>query len=99
MEAIGLGPMGVLPACQRQSIGSALVNAGLEVCRTTNSGLVVVLGHPEYYPWFGFTSSKPHGIVWEREVPEEVFMVKELRKGALAQTRGMVTYRPEFDHV
>ncbi|ETX07609.1 MAG: hypothetical protein ETSY2_10210, partial [Candidatus Entotheonella gemina] len=62
-------------------------------------GVVVVLGHPHYYPKFGFTPSKPHGIEWEHEVPEDVFMVKELQPGALAQTRGVVKYRPEFNEV
>ncbi len=97
IEAIGLGPMAVSPEFQRQGIGSQLVEASLEACRQTDYGIIVVLGHPEYYPRFGFTPSKPHGIVWERDVPEEVFMVKELKEGALVQTQGVVKYRPEFD--
>jgi putative acetyltransferase len=60
---------------------------------------VVVLGHAQYYPRFGFTPAKPYGIVWEHDVPEEVFMVQELKAGALAQTQGVVKYRPEFDSV
>jgi putative acetyltransferase len=99
IAAIGLGPMAVLPAFQRQGIGSQLMEAGLEACRKTAYGIVVVLGHPAYYPRFGFTPSKPHGIVWERDVPEEVFMVQELKEGALAKTKGVVTYRSEFDDV
>lgn len=99
IDALGLAPMAVLPAFQRQGIGSQLVEAGLEACRQTNYGVVVVLGHPEYYPRWGFMPSKPHGIVWEHDVPEEVFMVKELQEGALAQTQGVVKYRAEFDHV
>jgi putative acetyltransferase len=99
IEAIGLGPMAVLPEFQRQGIGSQLVKAGLDTCRQTDYGVVVVLGHPEYYPRFGFTPSKPHGIVWEHDVPEEVFMIKELQQGALTHTQGVVKYRAEFDHV
>jgi len=99
IEAIGLGPMAVLPEFQHQGIGSRLVESGLEACRQTDYGIIIVLGHPEYYPRFGFTPSKPHGIVWERDVPEEVFMVKELKEGALAQMQGVVKYNPEFDHV
>lgn len=99
VEAIGLGPMGVLPACQRQGIGSQLVEAGLAACRQTDYGIVVVLGHPAYYPRFGFTPSKAHGIVWEHAVPEEAFMVQALTEGALARTQGVVNYHPEFDHV
>jgi putative acetyltransferase len=91
--------MAVLLDYQRQGIGSQLVKAGLATCRTTDSGLVVVLGHPTYYPRFGFTPSKPYGIVGERDVPEDVCMVQALHARVLAQTRGVVKYRPEFDYV
>lgn len=99
MAALGLAPMSILPAYQRQGIGSQLVKAGLQACGDTDYGIVVVLGHPEYYPRFGFTPSKPYGIVWEHEAPEAAFLVKELTEGVLAQTRGVVRYRPEFDAV
>ncbi len=99
IDALGLGPMAVLPEFQHQGIGSRLVESGLEACRQTDYGIIIVLGHPEYYPRFGFTPSKPHGIVWERDVPEEVFMVKELKEGALVQTQGVVKYNPEFERV
>lgn len=98
-DALGLGPMGVLPTHQRQGIGSQLVESGLQACRDIGGGVVVVLGHPHYYPRFGFTPTKPYGIVWERDAPEEAFMVQELRQGMLAQIRGVVKYRPEFDAV
>ena len=62
-------------------------------------GVVVVLGHPHYYPRFGFTPAKPLGIVWEHDASEEAFMVQVLREGALTQTKGVVKYRPEFDVV
>jgi predicted N-acetyltransferase YhbS len=79
----------MLVGCQaRSSEGNA--------CHHTPYGVVVVLGHPHYYPRLGFTPAKPLGIMWEHEVPEEAFMVKEIHKGALAQTRGVVKYRPEF---
>ncbi len=98
-DAIGLAPMAVLPEHQRTGIGSQLVKAGLEACKELGYGIVIVLGHPEYYPKFGFTPSKPFGIVWEHDVPEEVFMVKELQDRALVQKKGVVRYRPEFDAV
>jgi putative acetyltransferase len=91
--------MAVLPAYQRRGIGSQLVEAGLIACHNTPYGVVVVLGHPYYYPRFGFVPAKPLGIVWEHDVPNEAFMVQALREGALTQTKGVVKYRPEFQAV
>ena len=97
--ALGLGPMAVLPEYQSQGRGSQLVEAGLEECRKAGHEAVVVLGHPGFYPRFGFVPSKRLGIKWEKDVPEEVFMVVELREGALAGRGGIVKYLPEFDGV
>lgn len=99
VDAIGLGPMAVLPEWQRQGVGAQLIETGLETCRDTGVGLAVVLGHPGYYPRFGFTPAKPYGIVWEHEAPAEAFMVRALQPEALARTQGVVRYRPEFDRV
>jgi putative acetyltransferase len=88
--------MAVLPECQRQGIGSLLVRAGLEACRSAGHDAVVVLGHPEFYPRFGFVAADTKGLRCEYEVPREAFMVLELRPAALAETRGVVRYRPEF---
>jgi putative acetyltransferase len=98
-EALGLGPMAVLPAYQRKGIGSRLVQAGLEECRRAGHEVVVVLGHPEYYPRFGFLPAKRFGIRYEEEVPEEAFMLVELREGALAGRIGILRYQPEFGSV
>jgi putative acetyltransferase len=96
IAALGLAPMAVLPAYQRRGIGSQLVEAGLTACHHTPYGIVVVLGHPHYYPRFGFVPAKPLGIMWEHDAPDEAFMVKEIQEGALARTQGVVKYRPEF---
>ena len=95
-EAVVLAPMAVLPAYQKQGIGGQLVRVGLEECRNLGCEVVVVLGHPTYYPRFGFVPAKPKGITCEFEVPEEAFMVLELREGALTGRSGMVKFRPEF---
>jgi putative acetyltransferase len=94
--AMALGTLAVLPERQRQGIGSHLVSAGLEACLAAGHEVVVVLGHPHYYPRFGFRIAAPLGIRWEMPAPDEAFMVRELREGALAGRRGVVRYLPEF---
>lgn len=95
-EAIALAPMAVLPEYQRKGIGSQLVYAGLDECRSLGHQVVVVLGHPNYYPRFGFVPARPKGINCEYEVPEEAWMILELQEGALAGRRGTVRFQPEF---
>jgi len=95
-EAISLAPMAVLPVYQRGGIGSQMVRAGLEECRRLGHEAVVVLGHPDYYPRFGFVMAGPRGIDCEFEAPEEAWMVLELRQGTLAGRRGRVRFQPEF---
>lgn len=90
---MGLGPMAVAPGHQRKGIGSALVRAGMEMCKQLGFGAVVVLGHPEYYPRFGFLPSARLGIVYEYEVPEDVFMAAELQPGYLRDATGIIKYR------
>lgn len=93
----GLGPMAVLPSHQRQGIGSALVEEGLNRCRERGCNAVVVLGHPEYYPRFGFVPASRYGIDSEYDVPDEVFMLVELEAGALQNASGRVTYDDAFN--
>jgi len=95
-EAIALGTMAVLPIYQSKGIGSQMVRAGLEECRRLGHEVVVVLGHPDYYPRFGFVVAGPKGIDCEFEAPEEAWMVLELREGVLAGRRGTVRFQPEF---
>ena len=97
--AIGLGPMAVLPEHQNQGIGSELVREGLRECRRLGENIVVVLGHPNYYPRFGFVPASSKGLRSEYDVADEVFMVAELTEGALNERRGLVKYHPEFSKV
>jgi putative acetyltransferase len=92
----GLGPMSVRPEYQRQGIGGRLVRAGLEECGRRGYAAVVLVGHPEYYPRFGFGPAHRHGLECEFPVPPEAFMVLELEAGALRGLTGVVRYRPEF---
>ena len=95
-EAIALAPMAVLPAYQRKGIGSQLVRSGIKECQHLGHEIIVVLGHPNYYPRFGFVPAKPKGIKCEFEVPDEAWMILELREGALAGRQGTVSFQPEF---
>ena len=95
-EAISLAPMAVLPAYQRKGIGSQLVQVGLKECYQLGHEVVVVVGHPDYYPRFGFVPAKTKGIDCEFGVPNEAWMVLELREGALAGRKGTVKFQPEF---
>jgi len=96
LRIMGLAPMAVAPEHQRKGIGSALVRAGLEKCKQLNFGAVVVLGHPPYYPRFGFSPSTRFGIDCEYEVPAEAFMVVELQPGFLRGASGKVKYHSAF---
>jgi len=94
--AMGLAPMAVAPEYQRQGVGSLLVREGLEKCKLIGHYVVFVLGHPEYYPRFGFNPASSKGLRSEYDVSDEAFMLAELRPDALAGRSGLVRYRPEF---
>jgi putative acetyltransferase len=93
----GLGPMSVLPEHQRGGIGSKLIRAGLDACRQRGYSAVVVVGHPEYYPRFGFEPAHTRGLTLpDFEVPQDVFMVIELDATVRDRLKGAVRYRSEF---
>ncbi len=98
LGGMGLAPMAVLPGKQRSGIGSALVKAGLARLREMNCPFVIVLGHPAYYPRFGFVPASRAGLCsqWPG-VPDEAFMVLALDPGRLSGVHGTARYRPEFD--
>jgi putative acetyltransferase len=96
LSAVGLAPMAVAPEFQRQGIGSELIRHGLEECRRRGHDLVVVVGHPEYYPRFGFETASTKRVQCEFTVPDEAFMVAELKPGVLAGRAGVVRYHEAF---
>jgi len=99
LKIMGLAPMAVLSNYQNKGIGSALVQAGLEHCLSLGYDAVVVLGHPDYYPKFGFAASVKYGIKSEYEVPDEVFMILELIPRSLKNHEGVIKYHEAFNSV
>ena len=95
-QIMGLAPMAVLPSRQRQGIGSALVRTGLDECRRFGFSAVVVLGHADYYPRFGFVPASTFGLRSEYSVPDDVFLAIELSPDALRQRAGTIRYHPAF---
>ncbi|PRT03331.1 GNAT family N-acetyltransferase [Bacillus wiedmannii] len=96
VESLALAPVSVARGHQKKGIGGKLIGAALEKAKELGYGSVVVLGHPEYYPKFGFKKASEWNIKAPFEVPEEVFMVVELRENALQGVEGIVQYSSAF---
>ena len=96
LKVMGLAPLAVATDRQRQGIGTALVHAGLDECWQLGAAAVAVLGHAHYYPRFGFVPASQFGLMSQYEVPDDVFMIVEGRRGALAGKHGLLRYHPAF---
>lgn len=94
LQGAALAPMAVRPEFQKRGIGARLVREGIEACRTRGVDVIVVLGHPTYYPRFGFSAQTARNLV--APFSGEAFMALELRSGALKNEIGTVTYAPAF---
>lgn len=94
VAALCLAPCAVLPRFQRTGAGSAAITAGLEAARAMGERFVVVLGHPRFYPRFGFGPASAHGITLSIEVPDEALMALALDNGRLPG--GQVRYAAPF---
>jgi putative acetyltransferase len=94
-----LGPMAVLPEYQRQGIGSKLIEAGNRKLKDAGCPFIIVVGHADYYPRFGFRPASDHGIKCEWDVPDEVFMLLVLDKAKMKGVSGLAKYRHEFSSV
>jgi putative acetyltransferase len=94
-----LGPMAVLPAHQRQGIGSRLIDAGNRKLEIARCPFILVVGHAAYYPRFGFRPASTYGIVCEWDVPDNVFMVLVTDPEKICEVSGLARYRPEFSNV
>jgi len=94
VSAGALAPAAVLPGHQRRGIGEQLIRCGLDRLRAQGERIVIVLGHPDYYSRFGFSSEKARFL--ESPFPPEAFMALELSSGALEGVRGKVRYPAAF---
>lgn len=97
-EGMGLAPMAVLPSRQRQGIGTQLVDSGLRILKEKGCPFVIVLGHPEYYPRFGFQAASGCNIrtQWDG-VPDDAFMILVMDHEAMQNVSGVATFRDEFN--
>lgn len=98
-ESLALAPVAVLPEYQRQGIGEKLIRTGLERAKALHFKSVIVLGHAQYYPKFGFEPADKWQIKAPFEVPAEVFMGLELVPDGLKNVHGTVIYPKAFEMV
>jgi predicted N-acetyltransferase YhbS len=94
--SLALAPVAVLPAYQKQGIGGKLIEEGHRIARDLGYGSIIVVGHPAYYPRFSYTRASTWAIQAPFDVPDEAFMVLELREGGLKGVSGMIAFAPEF---
>ncbi|MCT8977912.1 N-acetyltransferase [Clostridium sp. CX1] len=94
--SLALGPLSVVPELHGKGIGGKLIIKGHEIAKNLGFGSVIVLGHPAYYPRFGYVPASNWGIKAPFEVPDECFMAMELIEGSLKSVSGVVQYAKEF---
>ena len=99
IPALSLAPMSVLPENQNRGTGSALVRRGLEECARLGHRIVIVLGHPNFYPRFGFSARMAMDLRCPYDAPGEAWMAIEIVPGALDDVKGTVVYPPAFQEV
>ncbi len=95
-----LAPLAVLPENQKQGVGGKLIEKGLEILKESGVDLVFVLGHPEYYPKFGFNPAGEKGFEAPYHIPPEcaeAWMVQELRPGVIGSVKGKVQCSDELN--
>ncbi|MDT9689952.1 bifunctional class I SAM-dependent methyltransferase/N-acetyltransferase [Streptomyces sp. P9(2023)] len=95
VPAAALAPVAVAPAYQRQGAGEAVVRAVLDAARLAGERLVLVLGHPEYYPKFGFALASAYGIRPSFDVPDEAMRALVL-DGSEPVPAGTIRYAAAF---
>jgi len=95
-ELLSLAPVSVLPAFHKKGIGSQLVRESHRIAKSLGHTSVLLIGHKDYYPRFGYQPAHLFGIKFPFDSALENCMVVELEKNALDDVRGMVVYPKEF---
>jgi predicted N-acetyltransferase YhbS len=96
-ESLSLAPMCVKPAYHNTGIGKKLINEGLKRAEELGFDSVILIGHPWYYPKFGFVPASTYNLKVTFDAPDEAFMAKELKPGSLKTKGGLILFPPEFD--
>ena len=99
VNGVALGPMAVVPEYQRQGIGTKLIEAGNRKIKDAGYPFIIVVGHAEYYPRFGFRPAIEYGIKCEWDIPDEVFMLLVLNEAKMQGASGLAKYRHEFSTI
>ncbi len=99
IETLTFGPLSVKPEFQRRGIGAALIGHSLEKARRLGCRAILILGHPAYYPRFGFKPASAFGITLDNGIAPDALMAIELEPGALAGISGHFIYDPVFERL
>ena len=97
--SLALAPISVIPRFQNRKIGTRLIREGLQKARKLGFKSVIVIGHLEYYPRFGFEKASKYGISASFDVPDNAFFAIELEKDALKDCSGTAEYPDEYNGV
>ncbi|WP_288788800.1 N-acetyltransferase [uncultured Elizabethkingia sp.] len=95
-DSLALAPVSVLPEYQGKGLGGKLIETAHKKAKELGFGSVILLGHENYYPRFGYEIAKKYGIKLPFDVPDENCMAIELIKGSLKGVEGTVVYPNAF---
>jgi len=96
-SSLALAPVSVLPEYQRKGIGGMLINQAHKTAKELGHKSIVVLGHENYYPKFGYKQTNRYGIELPFDVPKENCMIIALTENGLEGVHGTVEYPKEFN--
>ena len=96
IESLALAPISVLPDYQKKGIGSALILEAHKIAKEMGFKSIILLGHKEYYPRFGYEPTSKYNIESPFNVPDENYMIKFLDNDSIREISGKVVYPKEF---